>query len=31
MAVCLFIANTVCYANKLIKHWNCCNFKNFSS
>jgi len=30
MALCLLIANSVYYA-KLIKYWNWCNFKNFSS
>jgi len=25
MALCLFIANSVYYADNLIKYWNCCN------
>jgi len=31
MALRLFIAISVYYANKWIKYWICCNFKNFSS
>jgi len=31
MALRLFIANCVYYANKLVTYWNCCNFKNLSS
>ena len=30
MALCLFIAKGVYYANKLIKYWNCCNLKKIS-
>jgi len=31
MALCLFIANSAYYANKLIKYLNYCNLKNFCS